>query len=370
LWSRDESVAHMPGIEPRNLQGTVVYTEYITDDARLTLETLKSAKRYGARIVNYAPATSLAEEESRTSASEAGHSRTQRLCVGIHDDLSGKRFEVRAAVVVNAAGPWVDAIRKLGGASRNRMQLTKGIHLVLARDRLPVDAIVVMRAPDKRMIFVVPFEDIVWIGTTDTFYPKAVERPEITREDVEYLLDSTNRAWPEAAIVPADVRGAWAGVRPLLHQEGKKPSEVSRKDEVLIEPNGLLSIAGGKLTTYRKMAERVVDAVVERLGPGAKVCRTAKVPLVEREPAVPMVRTNLSAAEIGYAIEDECAISVVDVLERRARANLFAGDNGLGATEAVAAALAARQGWSDEKIENEIRAYQARVAEDVAWRQE
>ncbi|MFP6663010.1 MAG: glycerol-3-phosphate dehydrogenase/oxidase [Deltaproteobacteria bacterium] len=370
LWSREESLAHMPGLESDNLQGTIVYTEYITDDARLTLETLKSAKRYGARIINRAPATSLAEEEPRTSVSEVGRSRTQRLCVGIRDELSGKRFEVRASVVVNAAGPWVDAIRKLGGASRNRMQLSKGIHLVLPRERLPVNDIVVMRAPDKRMVFVVPWEDIVWIGTTDTFYPKAVERPEITREEVDYLLDSTNRAWPEAGIDAGDVRGAWAGVRPLLRQEGKKPSEVSRKDEVLIEPNGLLSIAGGKLTTYRKMAERVVDAVVERLEPGAKPCRTAKVPLVEGETPVPMVRTSLSAAEIEYAIDEECAISVVDVLERRARANLFAGDNGLGATEAVAAALAARQSWSDEQIENEIQAYRARVAEDVAWRQE
>ena len=262
-------------------------------------------------------------------------------------------------------------MRYAGSAATStpRMHLTKGIHLVVARERLAVDDIVVMRAVDRRMVFVVPFGDIVWIGTTDTDYPRAVERPEITRADVDYLLEATNRTWPAARIGDEDVRGAWAGVRPLLHQEGKKPSEISRRDEILVEPNGLISIGGGKLTTYRRMAERVVDAVVERLGTSAaQPCRTAEVPLVEGETPVPIVRTALSDADVAYAVDEECALSICDVLERRARSNLFAAGNGLADVERVGAILARRLGWDERRLAGEIEHYRARVAEDVAWR--
>jgi len=250
------------------------------------------------------------------------------------------------------------------------MHLTKGIHLVVARERLGVDDIVVMRALDRRMVFAVPYGDIVWIGTTDTDYPSAVERPTITREDVDYLLEATNRTWPAARIRDEDVRGAWAGVRPLLHQEGKKPSEISRRDEILVEPNGMVSIGGGKLTTYRRMAERVVDAVVERLGAQAAPCRTADVPLVEGETPVPIVRTTLSDAEVEHAVAEECALSVCDVLERRARSNLFAAGNGLADVERVAAILARHLGWDEQRQAGEVEHYRARVADDVAWRGE
>lgn len=370
VWDRDESVARIPGLLDQRLQGAAVYSEYITDDARLTLETLKSAKRHGARVVNRAPAVALREIEPSLTVSAQSQSRSSGLCVGLHDDLSGRSLEVHAGVVVNAAGPWVDSVRRLGGATSDRMQLTKGIHLVVARDRLPVDDIVVMRAQDGRILFVVPFEDICWIGTTDTFYPQAVERPEITREDVDYLLEATNRTWPGQPIDPAEVRGAWAGVRPMLRQEGKNPSEISRKDEILIEPSGLLSIAGGKLTTYRQMAERVVDAVVERLGGVSQECTTGQESLVEGEEPISMVRTHLSDAEIDFAIEEESASSVADILERRARANFFAADNGLGALENVASALSRRMGWTDEQTDQEIRLYRSRIREDLAWREE
>ncbi|MEW6271967.1 MAG: glycerol-3-phosphate dehydrogenase/oxidase [Thermodesulfobacteriota bacterium] len=369
IWRRGETLDHVPGLDTANLQGAAVYTEYVTDDARLTLETVKSAKRAGALVASYAPAISIAEAPGGATTDGTARSNRRALRVTVNDELGGRELVVEARVVVNAAGPWVDSVRRLGGDVAPRMHLTKGIHLVVARERLAVDDIVVMRAVDRRMVFVVPYGDIVWIGTTDTDYPRAVERPSITREDVDYLLEATNRTWPGARIVDADVRGAWAGVRPLLHQEGKKPSEISRRDEILIEPNGLLSIAGGKLTTYRRMAERVVDAVVERLGTGAaQPCRTAQVPLVEDEAPVPIVRTTLSDAEIAYAVEEECALSVCDVLERRARANLFAPGNGVADAERVAAILGRRLGWDERRQAAEVEHYRVRVAEDVAWR--
>ena len=369
IWRRDETLDHVRGLEAQNLQGAAVYTEYVTDDARLTLETAKSAKRAGALIATYAPATSIVEASPATTSSGGAAARAPRLRVTLNDELNGRTYEVTARVVVNAAGPWVDAVRRLGGDVAPRMHLTKGIHLVIARERLHVDDIVVMRAVDRRMVFVVPFGDIVWIGTTDTDFPRPVERPEITRADVDYLLEATNRTWPALRIGDDDVRGAWAGVRPLLHQEGKKPSEISRRDEILVEPNGLISIGGGKLTTYRHMAERVVDAAVARLGStAARPCRTAEVPLVEGETPVAIVRTALSDADIAYAADEECALSICDVLERRARSNLFAAGNGLGDVERAGAILARRLGWDERRLSAEIEHYRSRVADDVAWR--
>ncbi len=367
IWKTEELLDRVDGMQTANLQGAAVYTEYITDDARLTLETLKSARRHGACLANYAPATRI-EETPRATAAAGGSAALPALRTRVRDELTGRERVFEADVVVNAAGPWVDAVRQLGGDARARMQLTKGIHLVLARDRLPVDDIVVMQTEDRRMAFVVPHGDIVWIGTTDTFYPQPEERPEITRADVDYLLQATNATWPDARIVDDDVRGAWAGVRPLVAQEGKSPSEISRRDEILVEPNGLISIGGGKLTTYRQMAERVVDQVVERLGRRVEDCRTAEVPLVEEGNPAPMDRADIDAPAIEDAIENECAVSVCDVLERRARANLFAADNGLGHAEAVAERLGRRAGWSDERRQREVDTYRARVAEDVAWR--
>src|SRR5581483_3456311 len=372
VWNRDETVAHVGGIETSQLQGTAVFTEYVTDDARLTLETIKSAKRHGAAVASYAPAVGIEPLGARVGAGAASgngaRSSAPRLAVRVRDELTGEELTVACGAVVNAAGPWVDVVRRLSGEGRARMHLTKGIHLVVARERLPLEEVLVMKAVDRRPVFIVPFHDVLWIGTTDTDYPEPEERPRITRQDVDYLLEATNRVVPGAKIGYGDVRGAWAGVRPLVHQEGKKPSEISRRDEVISEPGGLLSIAGGKLTTYRSMAERVVDTVVERLGVAAGECRTAEVPLVEDGPLVPAVRTELSDADVAYAIDEECALCVADVLERRARSNLFAPGNGGPDAERVAAILARRLGWDRERAEREVAGYRARIAEDVAWR--
>jgi glycerol-3-phosphate dehydrogenase len=369
VWDRDETIAHVAGIDTDHLQGTAVFTEYVTDDARLTIETIKSAKRHGAAVSSYAPAVAIEPQGAAVGAGNGGGgARAQRLRVRVRDEITGREVTITCGAVVNAAGPWVDAVRRLGGQAKARMHLTKGIHLVVARERLPLDEVLVMKAVDRRPVFIVPFHDVVWIGTTDTEYPEPEERPRITRQDVDYLLEATNRVLPDARIGDADVQGAWAGVRPLVHQEGKKPSEISRRDEVIAEPSGLLSIAGGKLTTYRSMAERVVDEVVQRLGARVGDCRTAEVPLVEDGPAIPPVRTGLADADVAYAIDEEGAVCVADVLERRARMSLFARGNGAADAERVAAILARRLGWDAARTAREVAGYRARVAEDVAWR--
>ncbi len=371
IWDRETSLERIPGLEPERLQGTAVFTEYVTDDARLTIETVKSAKRHGALVASYAPVVAI-EPLQATSAprgdAASGAQQAPGLRIRVRDELGGGELSVTARVVVNAAGPWVDAVRRLDGDARPRMHLTKGIHLVVARERVPLEQVLVMKASDRRPVFIVPFGEIVWIGTTDTDYPEPVERPTITREDVDYLLEATNRILPQARLGHGDVRGAWAGVRPLLHQEGKAPSELSRKDEVLVEPSGLVSIAGGKLTTYRSMAERVVDDVVARLGVHAEPSRTAEVSLAEGTRVVPIGRTTLDDEEVEHAIEEECALCLPDVLERRARVSLFARDRGDEDAPRVAAILARRLGWDAEREAREVAGYRARLVSDLAWR--
>ncbi|MFM8408892.1 MAG: glycerol-3-phosphate dehydrogenase/oxidase [Alphaproteobacteria bacterium] len=357
-WDREETIRRVPGIEADRLHGAAVFTEYVTDDARLVVETLKSARRHGARLVNHAPLVSL--DPLSNGAMQAT----------VRDETDGREASFVCAAVVNAAGPWVDSVRRLGGAAKPRMHLTKGIHLVVSRERLPIDDVLVMRAADRRSVFIVPHDEIVWIGTTDTDYPEPVERPTIGLDDVDYLLEATNRILPTAKIGHADVSGAWAGVRPLLHQEGKSPSEISRRDEVMEEPGGLLSIAGGKLTTYRVMAERVVDQVVARHGFRAGPCRTAdEALLAPGDRVVPPVRTTLSDDDVRHAVQEECALDVADVLERRSRINLFAHDQGRGDVERVAAVMAGLLGWDGARQAAEVGEYRARVAEDLAWKE-
>src|SRR6185369_13075422 len=218
---------------------------------------------------------------------------------------------------------------------------------------------VIMTARDKRSIFVVPRDGITYIGTTDTFYPTPTLVPEVTHDDVDYLLEATNRTFRDTRLSANDVTSSWAGLRPLLAEEGKSPSEISRRDEIMIDDaTGLVTIAGGKLTAYRRMAERVVDLVYERLGRKPEPCATERRPLPGGEapaPALPAslddtTRTRLvrlygagcaqllerdpSAtplpgvpsvlrAEVEHAIDEEMALGIEDVLERRTRALLF-----------------------------------------------
>ncbi len=367
-WGRDETLARLPTLAANGLQGAVVYTEYVTDDARLTLETLKSAERHGALCINYAPAIGIEILGTHAVTSGNGKSAAPRFGVQIRDAETGEVRRIEARCIVNAAGPWVDAVRQLAAGAQPRMQLTKGIHLVVPRERLPIEHIVVMPAADRRMVFAVPQDDVIWIGTTDTFYPTPLERPEISRADVDYLLEATTRAFPSLRLGANDVTGAWAGVRPLVAEEGKSPSEISRRDEIVTESPGFFSIGGGKLTTYRAMAEKVVDGVERCLERSPGRCTTHEEPLVDSERKIAMARTTLDDEGIDEAIDTECALTVADVLERRTRANLFAADNGIGDLERVATHLGRRFGWNDERTAREMGIHRQRVAEDLAWR--
>jgi glycerol-3-phosphate dehydrogenase len=247
--------------------GGGIYYEYRTDDARLTTEILKTAALNGAICLNYAEVTGfIYDAHGAITGAE------------IVDGLTQKTQTVTAKKIVNAAGPWVDNLRRLDDTAplRKQLHLTKGVHIVVPFIRLPLQQSVYFDVPnDGRMIFAIPRGNTVYIGTTDTTYGEAIEQPKITAADTAYLLAAANALFPVVALTAQDIVGTWAGLRPLIHEVGKSPSELSRRDEIFYSKSGLISIAGGKLTGYRKMAERVVNEVVKQLRPNTyKPCST------------------------------------------------------------------------------------------------
>ncbi|MFD1030937.1 glycerol-3-phosphate dehydrogenase/oxidase [Metaplanococcus flavidus] len=254
MLSTEEALAKEPLLRSEGLQGGGYYVEYRTDDARLTLEILKKAAELGALCLNYAKAEDFFYKNGKVAGVEA-------VC-----SVTGKKLEISATKVVNAAGPWVDEIRDIDStAADKQIRLTKGVHVVVDRKTFPLRQPVYFDAPDGRMIFAIPRDDKAYIGTTDTFYEGDPAEAAASEEDVTYLLRAISHMFPSAKLSPSDVESTWAGVRPLVYEEGKDPSEISRKDEVWESENGLISIAGGKLTGYRKMAEAITDRVIKSL---------------------------------------------------------------------------------------------------------
>jgi glycerol-3-phosphate dehydrogenase len=384
MWDRAEATAAEPLLAPAGLHGAAAFTEYLTDDARLVLANVADAHAAGALVANHVEVTAV-----------------ERGRVTVRDAFTGATFAVRARVVVNACGPWVDELRRRARAEGGRrLQLTKGVHLVVPWAKLPITHCVIMTARDKRSIFVVPRDGTTYIGTTDTFYASPALVPEVTREDVDYLLEATNRTFRDTRLVAADVSGSWSGLRPLLAEEGKSPSEISRRDEIMVDDaTGLVTIAGGKLTAYRRMAERIVDLVYERLGRRAEPCRTEHVPLPGGDGPVPALPATLAPetrsrlarlyggtctrllardptaatlptmpgllrAEIDHAIDEEMALTLEDVLERRTRALLFEPTQGVAGAEEVAGIMAARLGWDAARTATEVEHYR-RLAADL-----
>ncbi|MDX1905746.1 MAG: glycerol-3-phosphate dehydrogenase/oxidase [Bacteroidia bacterium] len=254
MLSAAQTLEKEPLLRADLVEGGGFYAEYRTDDARLVTELIKTAAARGAVCVNYLEVKDFIYEKGQVAGA---------IC---EDRIGASTLEIRARQVVNAAGPWVDELRSQNGSLKNkRLHLTKGVHIVVPHERLPLRQSVYFDVPDGRMLFAIPRGKSTYIGTTDTDYQGSKEQPLITAEDVQYLIKGTHAIFPSAGLTEADVVSSWAGLRPLIHEEGKSASELSRKDEIFISPSGLISIAGGKLTGYRKMAERVVNRVARQL---------------------------------------------------------------------------------------------------------
>ncbi|WP_018931152.1 glycerol-3-phosphate dehydrogenase/oxidase [Gracilibacillus lacisalsi] len=254
MLSREEAIKREPLLKDEGLKGAGYYVEYRTDDARLTMEVMKKAVEKGALALNYAKVSDLLYENGRVNG------------VKIVDQLTDEVHEMNATYIVNAAGPWVDTIREKDHSKKGKtLQLTKGIHLVFDQSRFPLKQAIYFDTPDGRMVFAIPREGKTYVGTTDTVYQGNIAHPTMTEADRDYVLDAIAFMFPDQQITADDVESSWAGLRPLIHEEGKDPSEISRKDEIFESDSGLISIAGGKLTGYRKMAEHVVNVIRDKM---------------------------------------------------------------------------------------------------------
>jgi glycerol-3-phosphate dehydrogenase len=253
MFSKDETLRREPLVKKDGLKGGGYYVEYRTDDARLTIEVMKAAVEKGTTALNYSKVEELLYENGKI------------VGVIVKDQLSGEKYEVYAKKIINATGPWVDNIREKDGSKKGKsLILSKGVHIVIDRSRFPLKQAVYFDTPDKRMVFAIPRSGKAYVGTTDTFYDEDKANPKMTMADMDYLINAINYMFPEVKAKPEDVESSWAGIRPLIHEEGKGPSEISRKDEIWESDSGLITIAGGKLTGYRKMAETIVDLVARK----------------------------------------------------------------------------------------------------------
>ncbi len=272
MLEKKEAMALEPLLPKKMVKGAGYYAEYRTDDARLTLENIKTSLSFGARALNYAEVTDFLYDEDAVRG------------VKFTDVLRGKTFSVRSRYVINAAGPWVDDLRSINHSKKGkRLHLTKGVHLVFPHHKLPVKQSVYFDVPDGRMIFAIPRGKVTYVGTTDTNYNSDKDKVETDLADAIYLIAAVNNMFPEIELEMDDIESSWAGLRPLIHEEGKSASELSRKDEIFTSDSGLISIAGGKLTGYRKMAERVVNRIAgsmeEEEGKKLPECTTDSIPL-------------------------------------------------------------------------------------------
>lgn len=242
-----------PLLIKENLLSGGLYFEYRTDDARLTIEVLKTAQTKGAICFNYIEAKNF----------KYGADGFINGVVA-EDKITGKNIAFSSSTIINAAGPWVDFIRKKDEAPKGKkLRLTKGVHLVFPYSKIPITQALYFDTNDGRMMFAIPRQNITYVGTTDTFYDGEMEDPSVSNNDVGYVIDNIKKTL-KVSIEPKDVVSSWAGLRPLIYEEGKSASELSRKDEIFVSSSGLISIAGGKLTGYRKMAEQVMKVVEQR----------------------------------------------------------------------------------------------------------
>ena len=272
MLEKKEALELEPLLPKKILKGAGYYAEYRTDDARLTIENIKTSLLYGAEAMNYAAVTDFLYNDDRVAG------------VKVNDLINGEEFEIKSNYVISAAGPWVDDLRTVNQSKKGkRLHLTKGVHLVFPHEKVPVKQSVYFDVPDGRMIFAIPRGKVTYVGTTDTNYDLDKDRVTTDIADAIYLISAVNHMFPKINLELEDIESSWAGLRPLIHEEGKSTSELSRKDEIFTSDTGLISMAGGKLTGYRKMAERVVNRIARKLQEDYDreigECKTAEIPL-------------------------------------------------------------------------------------------
>ena len=395
VWlAADATVEREPRLSSDALAGAGIYYDAWTDDARLVLAVVKDAAEAGACVANYTEVVELLHDEG-------GRVVGARL----RDVIENRTLDARARIAVNATGVWLDRLRAPRGIPTIRA--TKGIHIFLPRTKVGNRHALALTAPrDGRIVFVLPWNELALVGTTDTDYGGDADHVVPNAADVAYLLDVVNSAFPQARVTTDDVVSAYAGLRPLLRNRraDARESDISREHAIFEDNDGLISVAGGKLTTHRSMAEDVIDLVSARLE------RTTATPTKERPlgpPTHPLadfttmgfdeasalhlqarfapeqVRRHLEAprardrivddlahvwVEVEVAIHEEMAMTLVDVLVRRLGLFYEARDQALGVADEVAERMAETLGWDASRVERETRLYRERVAEHRKFR--
>lgn len=340
---RNAVQAQVPALAQQNLNGAVRYFDGFTNDARLVLDTLRSAEKHDAILLNYVRFESAAPKEFWECE--------------VEDQLTQETLIVRTRSVVNATGPWADGLSH----SAVKLRVTKGIHIVVERERVPVPDTVVM-TEGKRILFAIPWGERTILGTTDTDYSGNPNQVCADAADIDYVLSITNQFFPGAKLKPADVISCWAGLRPLVADPNGKPSDISRSHEIQSPKANWWDIAGGKLTTYRLMAEQAVDRIVRELNVATHVtlpCRTAHEPLLPRE-EINGFSGVLPPLFNRHAVEHYCtkewAMHLDDVMLRRTSWHYYHRDAAQKA-EQVADWMGELLNWTEEQRAEELARY-------------
>jgi len=359
-WLSPDGVRRiLPGLRPEGLTGGVAYYDALTQDARLVLDTLRSAHRAGAVLANYMKVLQA-------------HRTDTGWQVQVEDQLTGQALEVSARAIVHAAGPWAEQLPQ----SSLRLRRTKGVHLVLDLHRLdirpegtgptpPADdspscafpAIVL--AERSLIVFLIPWCNRHILGTTDTDYTGPNEAVRTEPEDVQYLLAVANQYFPDAKLTESDILANWAGIRPLIYTGRGGPSDISRAHLIRSPQPGWIDVAGGKLTTYRHIAEEVVDALGRQWGQRLPPCRTAELPLLESAGDARwsgILPPPVSAEAVQYFCRHEWTYHLDDLMLRRTSWHYYLPDPARTAHEA-AGWMAQQLGWTAQQQEVEYNRY-------------
>lgn len=339
-FKRAETLRRLPKLRSEGLLGAVRYYDALTSDGRLVFDTLRSAQKHGATVANY-------------TRFEGAQRDGDRWVCTLKDEVTGANFVARARTVVNATGPWAGQIPH----SAVKLRPSKGIHIVIDRARLPVDeAVVLMQG--KRILFVIPWEERLIIGTTDTDYRGALEKVTVDADDVAYVLSTVNETFPTLRLQANEILGSWAGLRPLIANADGTPSDVSRSHQIRTPEPGWWDVAGGKLTTYRLMAEQTVDKIVRHLDGPALPCRTAEEPLLPPDDVTfsGIVPPAVTKAAVEHYVKNEWALTLEDLVVRRTSWAHYHGDID-SKIEQIATWMAEAAGWSEDRLNSELSAF-------------
>lgn len=339
-----------PSLTPERLQGGFLFYDSFSQDARLTLQIAVSAQEAGATLSNYVKLLHFKKKGNQLCAAQ------------VQDVLTHETFSIQAHHFVNATGPWSNTVQQLADTTNRKMvRPTKGIHLIFSKEKLPIHHALLLEATDHRVFFIIPWGDHCLLGTTDTDYTGNLDEVYATQDDVHYLLQSLNRYFPKHQITPSDITSTYAGLRPLITEPQEASYHVSREHGIIHHPCGLISIVGGKLTTYRKMAQDVMDTISN------KPCRTAQTPFS------PIIRSTIayetfSREDLRYLLDHEMTLTLNDVMMRRTDFFLKSLDQGKSKVPDIAHEMSLVFHWSSERLAQEISAYQYQIELSQKWR--